>query len=506
MYYRMNLLDLLASAWDIQKSSSPKPYTLHGASLENIAVSRLTDDSRLVEEGTLFFAICGVHTDGHQYLDKAISQGAKAVVVERLPEHLLDEVCYIVVDDSQEALGKISSAWHGHPSRDMKVVGVTGTNGKTTIATLLYNMYRSAGYMVGLLSTVCNYIDNKAIPSTHTTPGAIQLQALLAEMRDAGCSYVFMEVSSHSVAQRRIAGIDFDGGIFTNLTRDHLDYHGSVLEYLNAKKKFFDELPEKAFALTNADEKSGMVMLQNTSARKLTYALHSIADYKAQVLSQYPDSTDIEINGKPVTIQLVGDFNVYNLLAVYVAAVELGLEADDALRILSTLRSVSGRLETFRSEKRAYTAFVDYAHTPDALVNVLETIRTLRDGVGARSRAKIITVVGCGGDRDKGKRPIMAAESARLSERVILTSDNPRSENPEDILADMKAGLDADALSRSLIIVDRAEAIRTACMLAGQGDYVLIAGKGHEDYQEINGVKYPFDDREVLRQVLAHEA
>lgn len=499
----MKLIDLLLKAWDRLSDKSPKVYQIHGKKAESVEIDTLINDSRLAREGTLFFALKGVQADGHNYIDKVIAQGGRAIVLETLPESLSPEVCYIQVSDSHEAMGLIASAYWGHPSRDMQVVGVTGTNGKTTIATLLYRLYRAAGYPTGLLSTVRNYIDSKAVASTHTTPGAIELQALLAQMRDAGCSHVFMEVSSHAVAQRRIAGIEYDGAVFTNLTRDHLDYHGTVLEYLNAKKRFFDDLNPQAFALSNSDEKSGMVMLQNTKARKLSYSLHSMSDYRAKVRSQMPDCTEIEIDGREVLVRLVGDFNVYNLLAVYAVSRELGMERDEALRLLSTLESVDGRLETFRSERGGYTAFVDYAHTPDALVNVLETIRQLSQKASIDApRGKIITVVGCGGDRDKGKRPIMAQEAARLSDRLILTSDNPRSERPEDILKDMQAGLDTEALSRTLTIVDRAEAIRTACMLASKGDYVLIAGKGHEDYQEIKGVKYPFDDREVVRNIL----
>lgn len=498
----MKLHELLLSAWDTHLGRSNKPYTIHSASPESIDIETLSDDSRRATESVLFFAIRGTSRDGHSYIPEVIDAGCKALVVETLPDTLDPAVCYILVDDSQEAMGLIASAFHGHPSRTMRLVGVTGTNGKTTIATLLYRLYRAAGYPTGLLSTVCNYIDAVAVPSTHTTPGAIELQALLARMRDAGCSHVFMEVSSHSVAQRRIAGIDFDGGIFTNLTRDHLDYHGTVLEYLNAKKRFFDELPATAFALVNKDEKNGAVMLQNTAARPYGYSLHSLSEYKARVLTKYADSTDLEINGQELTIRLVGDFNVYNILAVYGAAHLLGMDQQELLCHLSTLTSVDGRMETFRNEKVGYTAFVDYAHTPDALVNVLSTIQTLRQSTAKASGGQIITVVGCGGDRDKGKRPIMAAEAARYSDRVILTSDNPRSERPEDILADMRAGLDAEASARSLVISDRAEAIRTACMLAGAGDYILIAGKGHEDYQEIQGVKHHFDDREVVRSII----
>lgn len=495
----MLLSELLHSAWAV----SPMPaYKTHGIEPATVCVSQLCDDSREACQGSLFFAIRGVNSDGHHYITKAIELGATAVVLENMPHDLSPHVSYIQVADSADAMGYIASAFYGHPSRGLSVVGVTGTNGKTTIATLLYRLYRTAGYPTGLLSTVCNYIDHQAVPSTHTTPGAIRLQGLLAQMRDAGCSYVFMEVSSHAVAQRRIAGIEFAGGIFTNLTRDHLDYHGTVQEYLNAKKRFFDELPTKAFALTNQDEKSGLVMLQNCKARQRTYALHSLADYKAQILSQYADSTEVEIDGVIAEMQLVGEFNIYNLLAVYGACRELGMPRQEALQLLSQQKSVDGRLETFRDESKGYTAFVDYAHTPDALVNVLETIRTLRDNTPKGDLGQIITVVGCGGDRDKGKRPLMAQEATRLSDKVILTSDNPRSERPEDILQDMKAGLDAAALSKTLTIVDRAEAIRTACMLANEGDYVLIAGKGHENYQEIQGIKHPFDDRNVVRNII----
>ncbi len=497
----MKLIDLLNKAWDKLKDKAPRPYKIHQNTSDNLDVQSLTSDSRKADDTSVFFALKGTAVDGHDYIASALKQGAKVVVLEKLPRELQDDVCYIEVVDSHEAMGLMASAFYGHPSREMRVVGVTGTNGKTTIATLLYRLYRAAGYPTGLLSTVCNYINDKAVPSTHTTPGAIELQALLAQMRASGCAYVFMEVSSHAVAQKRIAGIDFDGGVFTNLTRDHLDYHGTVLEYLNAKKAFFDTLPSQAFALTNADEKSGMVMLQNTSARKLSYSLHSMSDYRAKILAQMPDYTEVEIDSRELMIRLVGEFNVYNTLAVYAVARELGLDKEETLRLLSTLKSVDGRLETFRSERGGYTAFVDYAHTPDALVNVLTTIQSLRQK-SVHKEAKIITVVGCGGDRDKGKRPIMADSAARYSDRLILTSDNPRSERPEDILADMQSGLDAEAMQRTLTIVDRAEAIRTACMLASEGDYVLIAGKGHEDYQEIQGVKHPFDDREVVRNIL----
>lgn len=474
-------------------------YNLVGTAC-NPEISFITDDSRHVVPGSLFIAVRGSHSDGHQYIDKAIMQGAAVVVCEDLPAEPSCEQCFVVVPDSREALGQIASAWYDHPSRSFKVVGVTGTNGKTTISTLLYKLYKMQGYATGLISTVCNYIDEEIVPSTHTTPGAIALQSLLARMRDAGCSHVFMEVSSHAAEQRRIAGIEFDGGVFSNLTRDHLDYHETVLNYLNAKKLFFDKLPATAFALTNLDEKSGMVMLQNTKASKYTYALLSLADFKARILEQYADSTLLEVNGREVISQLIGEFNAYNLLAVYGVACLLGMEPSEALVTLSRLGSVDGRFETFISPSRGYTAVVDYAHTPDALVNVLDTCRRL---VGHNKQ--VICVVGCGGDRDTGKRPIMAAEAVRLADRVILTSDNPRSEDPADIIAQMRTGVSIEVASRVLSIQDRAEAIRTACLLAGEGDMVLVAGKGHETYQEIKGVRYPFDDRVIIREHIDSE-
>lgn len=460
----------------------------------------ITDDSRRVRPGSLFVAVRGAVQDGHIYIDKALEAGAAAILCEELPSSPSSQHCYITVADSREALGRLASAWYDHPSRDLSVVGVTGTNGKTTIATLLYRLFRSAGYSVGLLSTVCNYIDDEVIPSTHTTPGALELQALLDRMRQSGCSHVFMEVSSHAAEQRRIAGVDFRGGVFSNLTRDHLDYHHSVLNYLNAKKRFFDGLSASAFALTNLDEKSGMVMLQNTQAHKYTYALHSMADYKGSILERYPNAMLLQVNGQEVTTRLIGEFNAYNFLAVYGAACLLGLPSQETLVLLSRLGSVDGRFETFTSSARGYTAVVDYAHTPDALVNVLQTCRSL---IGHQHR--LVCVVGCGGDRDRGKRPIMAAEAARLADRVILTSDNPRSEDPVAIIQEMRGGIPPEAAARVLSILDRSEAIRTACMLAERGDMILVAGKGHETYQEIKGVKHPFDDREVVRSFIEAE-
>lgn len=497
----MRLSDLLHTSYT-HPIASGHSYHLHGANPETITLEGLTDDSRAATSSVAFVAVRGTHHDGHSYIASAIESGCRAIVIESLPEVLTPEVCYIEVEHSAEALGLLAAGWWGHPSDDLKVVGITGTNGKTTTATLLYRLYTQAGYPTGLLSTVCNYVLDRAVPSTHTTPGAPQLQALLAQMRDAGCSYVFMEVSSHAVDQRRIAGLKFSGGVFTNLTRDHLDYHGSVREYLYAKKRFMDDLPREAFALSNADDRNATVMLQNTRAKKLYYALHAPADYEASILEQYPDGTLITIAGREVLVRLVGAFNIYNLLAVYAVCRELGMPDQETLRHLSLLSSVDGRLETIHAPE-GYTAFVDYAHTPDALVNVLETLRELRGAPRGAGERQIICVVGCGGDRDRGKRPIMAAEAARLADRVILTSDNPRSEDPVEIIAEMRAGLTPEDLTRVLSIVDRTEAIRTACMLARRGDLILVAGKGHETYQEIQGVRHPFDDREVLRSILS---
>ena len=468
--------------------------------LEQLEITKITEDSRAVTAGTLFVALRGTQADGHRFIPSAIQAGSRAIVLEVLPEELQEGVAYIVVPSSSEVLGLLSSALHGHPSRQLTVVGVTGTNGKTTIATLLFRLFRALGYRCGLLSTVCNYIEDEAISATHTTPSAPDLQALLARMRDAGCTHVFMEASSHALAQHRVAGVHFRGGIFTNLTRDHLDYHGSVQEYLRAKKSFFDGLGKEAFALTNVDDKNGLVMLQNTRAEKHSYALRSAADYRAEILEQYPYGTQIRIGGKEVLVRLVGEFNIYNLLAVYAAALLLGVPKEDVLIQLSQLTAVDGRFQSFISEKRGYVAIVDYAHTPDALANVLETIQELKG-----RKAEVLCVVGCGGDRDRGKRPIMAQEAVRRSDRVILTSDNPRSEDPRTIIEEMKAGLTPDELARTLSITDRAEAIRTATMLAKAGDIILVAGKGHETYQEIAGVRHHFDDREILLEQFAHE-
>lgn len=462
-------------------------------------VSGVESDSRQVKPGYLFVAVRGASVDGHTFIPQAMAQGAKVIVCEEFPTELNGEVSYIKVDDSAVAFGMLASAWYGNPSRELTLVGVTGTNGKTTTATLLYEMFRSLGYKAGLLSTVCNYIDTVKVPATHTTPDPLHLHRLLREMVDAGCQYAFMEVSSHSAAQHRIAGLDFDGAIFTNLTRDHIDYHKTVEAYLKAKKSFFDGLPEGSFALTNIDDKSGLVMLQNTRAEKHTYSLRTMADFKARIIESRIDGMTLEINGKTVEVMFVGKFNAYNLLAVYGATCLLGQNPDEVLRKMSLLVPVAGRFQTLHSS-RGYTIIVDYAHTPDALNNVLTSIREVLG-----NRGHIITVVGAGGNRDKGKRPMMAREAVNLSDRVILTSDNPRFENPNDILNDMLAGLDAEQRRKTLTQVDRREAIRTATQFANPGDVILVAGKGHEDYQEIEGVKHHFDDKEEVEKLFAEE-
>ncbi|MDU1892061.1 MAG: UDP-N-acetylmuramoyl-L-alanyl-D-glutamate--2,6-diaminopimelate ligase [Dysgonomonas sp.] len=462
---------------------------------ENIEVTGISTDSRKAVEGAAFIALKGVQVDGHQYIANALELGAKVIIYNEEMGNLKEGITYVKVKDSADAAGKMATLWYGDPSSKLKLVGVTGTNGKTTTATLLYEMFRSLGYKSGLLSTVANYIDGEILHATHTTPDPLSLNELLAKMVDAGCEYAFMEVSSHAIHQKRISGLKYVGGIFTNITQDHLDYHKTMAEYLKAKKMFFDNLPETAFALTNVDDKNGLVMLQNTKAKKCTYSVHSLADFKARIIEKHFDGTSIDINGKEVQVQFVGVFNVYNLLAVYGATVLLGQDPEKALLVLSTLKPVSGRFETMRSPEQ-YTAIVDYAHTPDALTNVLEAIHEVLEGNG-----RVITVVGCGGNRDKTKRPIMAREAVRLSDQVILTSDNPRYEEPQAIINDMADGLNSQQMKKTLLIVDRAQAIKTACTLAKQGDVVLIAGKGHEDYQDIKGVKYHFDDKEVVRDI-----
>lgn len=460
-----------------------------------VEVTGVNIDSRRIEKGHLFVAIPGTQTDGHKYIPKAIELGATSILCEQMPEEQIDGVSYIIVESTESVVGIVATRFFGDPSRKLKLVGVTGTNGKTTIATLLYNMFRKFGHKCGLLSTVCNYIEDEAIPADHTTPDPIELNRLLAQMVDAGCDYAFMECSSHAIAQKRIGGLKFAGGLFTNLTRDHLDYHKTVENYRNAKKAFFDDLGKDAFAITNADDKNGMFMVQNTKAQVKTYSIRGMADFKAKIIECHFEGMYLDINGKEVGVQFIGKFNVSNLLAVYGAAIMLGKKPEDILVILSTLKSVSGRLEPIRSPE-GYTAIVDYAHTPDALENVLNTINEVLNGKG-----KVITVCGAGGNRDKGKRPIMAQTAAKLSDKVIITSDNPRFEEPQDIINDMLAGLDNKQMKKVVSIVDRKEAIRTASMMAEKGDVILIAGKGHEDYQEIKGVKHHFDDREVVREI-----
>ena len=462
-------------------------------------ISGIHIDSRKVESGHLFVAVKGTQTDGHAYIDKAIEKGASAIVCETLPESLNENVIYIKVKDTEDCVGRLATAFYGNPTSKLELVGVTGTNGKTTIATLLYKMFRKFGYKVGLISTVCNYIDDEAIPTEHTTPDPITLNKLLGRMANEGCKYVFMEVSSHSVAQKRIGGLKFAGGIFTNLTRDHLDYHGTVDNYLKAKKAFFDNLPKSAFALTNLDDKNGMVMVQNTKAKVCTYSLRSISDFKGKVLEDGFEGMLMDINNVEVNVQFIGRFNASNLLAVYGAACLIGKKPEDVLLVLSTLQPVSGRFETIRSS-RGYSAIVDYAHTPDALTNVLNTIGEVLNG-----RGQIITVVGAGGNRDKGKRPIMAQEAVKHSDKVIITSDNPRFEEPQDIINDMLAGLSKEDMRKVITIIDRREAIKTACMLAQPGDAILVAGKGHENYQDIKGVKHHFDDKEVIKEIFENE-
>ena len=462
-----------------------------------VEITGVNIDSRRIQPGHLCVAIKGTQVDGHSFIQKAIDLGAAAILCEDMPEARAEGVTYVQVASTEDAVGPVATLFYGDPTSRLKLVGVTGTNGKTTIATLLYNMFRKMGHKCGLLSTVCNYIEDEAIPTSHTTPDPIELNALLKRMVDAGCEYAFMECSSHAIAQKRIGGLKFTGGLFTNLTRDHLDYHKTFENYRDAKKAFFDSLPKSAFAITNADDKNGMFMVQNTKATVKTYSTRSMADFKARILECHFEGMYLEVDGHEVGVQFIGKFNVSNLLAVYGAAVMLGKQPEDILLVMSTLKSVSGRLEPIHSPE-GYTAIVDYAHTPDALENVLKAIHEVLNGKG-----KVITVCGAGGNRDKGKRPIMAQEAVRQSDRVIITSDNPRFEEPQDIINDMLAGLNSQQMKKVVSIVDRKEAIRTACMLAQKGDVILIAGKGHEDYQEIKGVKHHFDDREVVRDIFA---
>lgn len=461
---------------------------------EATEISALALDSRRVAEGTMFFAVVGTATDGHAYIAGAIEQGAVAIVCQQLPEQLSEGVCYVVVEDTTAVVGTMASNFYDRPSEQLKLVGITGTNGKTTTVTLLYEMFRALGYRVGLLSTVENRIDGRVVPTSHTTPDPITLNALLSEMVEVGCDYCFMEVSSHSIVQRRIGGLHFAGALFSNITHDHLDYHKTFAEYIRAKKQFFDELPREAFALVNIDDRNGEVMVQNTRARVNRLSLRSMADFVGRVIEMHLDGMLLRIDERELWVRFLGRFNAYNLLTVYGAAVLLGADREEVLRVLSMLESVNGRFEALRS-KDGVTAIVDYAHTPDALQNVIDTINDIRGG-----ESRLFVVVGCGGNRDKTKRPEMAQIAVRGGNQAILTSDNPRGERPDDILDDMVAGL--EPTDRYLRIADRREAIRTAVMLAAAGDVILIAGKGHETYQEINGTKYHFDDRETLEELI----
>ena len=473
-----------------------KPIAIVGNA--EVDITGVNIDSRKIEKGHLFVAIKGTQTDGHRFIPKAIELGAVAVLCEDLPDAdaLGSGITYVQVTSTEAAVGPVATVFYGEPSHQLKLVGVTGTNGKTTIATLLYNMFRKFGHKCGLLSTVCNYIEGEAIPADHTTPDPIELNKLLHQMVLAGCEYAFMECSSHAIAQQRIGGLQFAGGLFTNLTRDHLDYHKTFENYRDAKKAFFDGLSKDAFAITNADDKNGSVMVQNCKAQVKTYSVQRMADFRARIIECHFEGMYLDINGQEVGVQFIGKFNVSNLLAVYGAAIMLGKKPEDILVVLSTLKSVAGRLEPIRSEE-GVTAIVDYAHTPDALENVLNAIHEVMEG----KQGKIITVCGAGGNRDKGKRPLMAQEAVKQSDRVIITSDNPRFEEPQDIINDMLAGLDQKQMKKVVSIVDRKEAIRTASMMAEKGDVIFIAGKGHEDYQEIKGVKHHFDDREVVREI-----
>ncbi len=474
-----------------------KPLAVVGA--DDVDITGINIDSRKIEAGHLFVAMRGTQADGHQFIGKAEELGAVAVMCEDVPASPSAGVTYVRVADCEDCVGMVATTFYGNPTSCMKLVGVTGTNGKTTIATLLYDMFRRMGHKCGLLSTVCNYIEGEAVPSTHTTPDPIELNRLLARMVEAGCEYAFMECSSHAIAQKRIGGLTFAGGIFTNLTRDHLDYHKTFDNYRDAKKAFFDSLPKTAFAITNADDRNGMVMVQNCKGTVKTYSTRSMADFTAHIIECHFEGMYLDFDGHEVGVQFIGKFNVSNLLAVYGAARMLGKETDEVLVTLSTLKSVSGRLEPLHSPS-GYTAIVDYAHTPDALENVLNAIHEVLGGKGS-----VITVCGAGGNRDKGKRPLMAQEAVRQSDRVIITSDNPRFEEPQDIINDMLAGLSAQQRKKVLAITDRREAIRTACMLAQKGDVILVAGKGHEDYQEVRGVKSHFSDKEELRKAFEAE-
>lgn len=461
-----------------------------------VSVGKIEFDSRKIESDDVFVAIKGTVSDGHDFIEKAISLGAIAVVCEVVPETTHDGITYVQVADTSLALAYMSANYYGDPSAKLKLVGVTGTNGKTTIASLLYQMFKKAGYKVGLLSTVKILVDNKEYKATHTTPDSLTINHYMNEMVEEGCDYCFMEVSSHGIHQKRTEGLHFTGGVFTNLSHDHLDYHPTFAEYRDVKKSFFDNLPKTAFAITNIDDKNGPVMLQNTKAKKRTYALKTYADYRAQILENQLSGLLLKINEQEVWVRLIGSFNAYNLLAIYGVAIELGIESQEALRLLSELESVSGRFQYIVSEGNI-TAIVDYAHTPDALENVLKTIEDIRT-----KNEQLITVVGCGGDRDTTKRPIMANIASTMSDKAIFTSDNPRSEKPEAIIEDMEKGVEPQNFKKTVSIVDRKQAIKTACQLAQPNDIILIAGKGHETYQEIQGVRHDFDDMKTVKELL----
>ncbi|MBR1838354.1 MAG: UDP-N-acetylmuramoyl-L-alanyl-D-glutamate--2,6-diaminopimelate ligase [Bacteroidaceae bacterium] len=482
----------------LQEILSPVQVLSHQGSLAT-TITAVCTDSRQVIPGSLFVAVKGTQTDGHTFIPKAIEQGAVAILVsDEIPSDVPSDITFVKVADTESAIGPVATTFYGNPSQKLKLVGVTGTNGKTTIATVLYQMFRALGHKAGLLSTVCNYIDEREVPATHTTPDPISLNRLLSEMVEAGCEYAFMECSSHAIQQQRIGGLTFAGGIFTNLTRDHLDYHKTFENYRDAKKLFFDHLPKEAFAITNADDSNGQIMVQNCAAKICTYSVRTAADFKARILEESIEGMLLDMDGQEVSVRFVGRFNVQNLLAVYGATRLLGVDRESTLRALSTLHPVNGRFEAIRSPQ-GFSAIVDYAHTPDALINVLEAINEIKRG------GKVITVCGAGGNRDKGKRPIMAREAANHSDRVILTSDNPRFEEPAAIVADMAAGLDEAQKQKTICIVDRREAIRTATALAQAGDIILVAGKGHEPYQEVKGVKHHFDDHEEIRKAFGIE-
>jgi UDP-N-acetylmuramoyl-L-alanyl-D-glutamate--2,6-diaminopimelate ligase len=467
---------------------------VHGST--DLSIEKIEFDSRKVSNNDVFVAIKGSLSDGHQFIDKAISLGASVVVCEDLPTTLLENITYVKVQSSNQALSYLAANYYNNPSQKLKLIGITGTNGKTTIASLLYQMFKKAGYKVGLLSTVKIMVDETEYKATHTTPDSLTINQYLDEMVEVGCEFCFMEVSSHGIHQKRTESLHFEGGVFTNLSHDHLDYHDTFAEYRDVKKSFFDNLPKSAFAITNVDDKNGVVMLQNTVARKRTYALKTYADFKAQVLENQLSGLVLKINNDEVWTKLIGSFNAYNLLAIYGVALELGIESNEALRLLSELESVSGRFQFIISESKI-TAIVDYAHTPDALENVLKTIDDIRT-----KNEQLITIVGCGGDRDKTKRPIMANIAASLSDKAIFTADNPRTENPQTIIEEMEAGVEGQNFKKTISILDRKQAIKTACQMANPGDIILIAGKGHETYQEINGVRHDFDDMQIVQELL----